>query len=153
MGQTGVSCPSSGAISIGQIYDVLYGTAASGTHTLRGMSSLTGKSPPDSMSEFYGYEMDIYCEYDSRFYGNQRILDIYEVLTEGVGTWSSSNDSGGWLTTFDDPANDEINIDLTQNILSERYCTITITKEYNTQLQVTVEITQAAGAVKIEPPP
>lgn len=51
-----MSLPSSGSISINQIRTELN----VGTSNLRGLSSILGKTTPDSMSEFYGYTMPPY---------------------------------------------------------------------------------------------
>lgn len=89
--------PSSGAISIGAVRTELN----VGTSNLRGLSSLLGKSTPDSLSEFYGYALPPaiinYSQNTGQLYdGCSMSMDTYGQLEgEDVGGYYYGPFSGG----------------------------------------------------------
>ena len=77
-----MALPGSGPLSLGQIRDeqVTYGGFSS-TYSLRQLSSNAGKTTPDSVSEFYGYDaltFTYYAYYAAADPCNYEYYDIYE---------------------------------------------------------------------------
>jgi hypothetical protein len=84
-----MALPSSGPLSISQIRTELN----TGTNSLRSLSSLAGKGTPDSISEFYGYQLPpAYITYSQN---TGQLYDGCSMSMDSYGQWEGT-DVGGY---------------------------------------------------------
>lgn len=145
---TKIQLQSSGAISIDNIKDVLYGTASSITQSLANFSLVTSKSHPDAISEFYSYYVECDCTTTPPSFpysaGTSSSLNqLLSITIVGVDALFTTTSNNSWISVADNNTTNEVNVWMNElNDGPTRDGSITIKHDNNPDCYDTVTITQ-----------
>lgn len=142
---TSTSLPFTGnQISMDDIKDVLYGTAASSNRSLDTMANLAGVD--SIISYFSGYVVSCFTATNSMsFFSTGGPLQTASFTIQGGDATFTSTPSASWINTFDDNVSNEVSVTCDINYGGSRNGSVTVKHDNNPDIYDTFTVSQASG--------